>query len=248
MSSAALLQIKNLKYRIGKRLLLDQLDMQIEPGQFVALAGENGAGKSTLIKIILDLIRNREQGQITINGLDNRQVRVREVLCYLPEKFDVKKEISGLQYLEFVAAINRQRWNQERVAYLCEQLDLDHDRLTDNTGEYSKGMKQKLGLISCFMQEKSLMILDEPLSGLDPKARYLFKQLLTQERQAGRTLFYSTHMLADAEEICDRFGILHQGRIVFEGSPAECLQNYAAQNLEQAYMACISSGYSVQGR
>ena len=105
-------------------------------------------------------------------------------------------------------------------------------------------MKQKLGLISCFMLETPLIILDEPLTGLDPKARFLFKKLLSDERANGRTIFYSTHMLADAEEICDRFGILHDGSIVFEGTPEECISNFQANSLEKAYMSCISQTIS----
>ena len=101
-------------------------------------------------------------------------------------------------------------------------------------------MKQKLGLISCFMLDNPLIILDEPLSGLDPKARFYFKQLLKAEREHNRTIFYSTHMLADAEEICDQFGILHKGRIVFDGSPKACLHEFNAATLEQAYMNCVT--------
>ena len=234
-----MLQISELTYKIGNKTILDSINFSIERGQHVALAGENGAGKSTLIKIILDLIRNTDSGQVTIAGKDRRQVDARRCLSYLPEKFDVKKEISGWQYLRFVASVSRQTWNSQRVEQLCEKLDLDVLRLSDKSGQYSKGMKQKLGLISCIMQNNELMILDEPLSGLDPKARYLFKRLLEEERASGRTLFYSTHMLADAEEICDRFGILHQGRMVFEGSPTACMERYEVENLEAAYMRCV---------
>ena len=101
-------------------------------------------------------------------------------------------------------------------------------------------MVQKLGIVSCFMLERDLLILDEPLSGLDPKARYYFKQFLREEKVKGQTLLYSTHMLADAAEICDQFGILHDGEMKFVGSPKSCLQTYQASTLEQAYMKCLS--------
>ncbi len=241
-----MLQISELTYKISNKTILDSINFSIERGQHVALAGENGAGKSTLIKIILDLIRNTDSGRVTIAGKDSRQVDARGCLSYLPEKFDVKKEITGWQYLHFVASVSRQTWNSQRVEQLCEKLDLDVLRLSDKSGQYSKGMKQKLGLISCIMQDKELMILDEPLSGLDPKARYLFKRQLEEERASGRTLFYSTHMLADAEEICDRFGILHQGRMVFEGSPSACMERYQVENLEAAYMKCVGELEPIQ--
>ena len=102
-------------------------------------------------------------------------------------------------------------------------------------------MIQKLGLISCFMLERKLLILDEPLSGLDPSARYHFKQLLRDEKPKARTIFYSTHMLADAEDICDQFGILHEGSMRFVGTPDECRQKYQADTLELAYMNCIAT-------
>ena len=238
----SILKVSGLAYRIGGRRILDGLDLQMESGQFYALAGENGAGKSTLIKIILDLIRNIEAGEVHINGVDNRDITARDVLTYLPEKFEIKKEVTGWQYLRFVFGVYRQALDRDKVLSLCDQLALDSSRLKHKGSEYSKGMKQKLGLISCFMLDKPLMILDEPLSGLDPKARFLFKQLLQRERSQHRSIFYSTHMLADAEEICDRFGILHRGRIAFDGSPQQCLERYQATTLEQAYMRCISEG------
>jgi len=234
-----MLEIENLSYCISAHQILHGLNLQVQTGQFYALAGENGAGKSTLIKIVLDLIRNIESGEIRIDGLDHKLLSARDVLSYLPEKFDLKKEVTGWQYLRFVFGVYRQKLDKQKVLELCSLLSLDGERLAHKGSEYSKGMKQKLGLVSCFMLDKPLIILDEPLSGLDPKARFYFKQLLELERSRNRTIFYSTHMLADAEEICDRFGILHNGKVVFDGTPQSCLQQFEASTLEQAYMKCI---------
>jgi ABC-2 type transport system ATP-binding protein len=106
-------------------------------------------------------------------------------------------------------------------------------------GGYSKGMVQKLGLLSCLMLERRLVILDEPLSGLDPRARYHFKELMSSMKSSEHTVLYSTHLLADAEELCDRFGILHGGEMKYQGTPADCLRRYQADTLEKAYMNCI---------
>ncbi len=235
-----MLKIDALSYSIKKRPILKNLSLSIESGQYYALAGENGAGKSTLIKITLDLIRNIEQGEIKIGDFDRRELSARNLVAYLPEKFDIKNDVSGWQYLKFIYGAYRQRLDKPRVEQLCHELSLDFTRLDNKINDFSKGMKQKLGLISCFMLDKPLVILDEPLSGLDPKARFHFKALLKSEREHNRTVFYSTHMLADAEEICDQFGILHDGRIVFYGTPKECLKKYGEDSLEKAYMRCIT--------
>ncbi|MCP4075749.1 MAG: ABC transporter ATP-binding protein [Gammaproteobacteria bacterium] len=237
-----MLEVKNLHYQIGKNSVLRGMNLSIQPGCFYALAGANGAGKTTLIKITLDLIRNIQQGDITIGSIDHKLMSAHDLVTYLPENFDIKKDVTGWQFIKFVYGAYSQPLNRNRVELLCERLGLDYSCLDDKTNSYSKGMKQKLGLISCFMLDKPLIILDEPLSGLDPKARYHFKELLKSQRENNRTIFYSTHMLADAEEICDQFGILHDGKIVFDGSPDSCLEQYKAQTLEQAYMNCIT-GY-----
>lgn len=236
-----MLEIKDIHYAISDHQILKSLTLRINQGEYYALAGENGAGKSTLIKIILDLIRSNVSGCINIAGLEHKTINARKKLVYLPEKFDLKKDITGWQYLEFMFGVCQQAVDKDRVYRLCQQISLDETRLNNKTNHYSKGMKQKLGLISCFMLDKPLIILDEPLSGLDPKARYLFKRLLQDERKNNRTVFYSTHMLADAEEISDQFGILHQGKIVFNGTPQQCLQQFQAKSLEKAYMSCISA-------
>ena len=235
-----MLKIESLSYSIAGHQVLDKLCFEINEGQYFAIAGENGAGKTTLIKIILDLIQNTTCGIVTIKGVSNGLLSSRNELTYLPEKFDLKREATGWQYLKFIFSMYSEDENRGKVLKLCERLSLDAGRLNDKINGYSKGMKQKIGLIGCFMLNKPLVILDEPLSGLDPKARYYFKQLLTEERKNNRTIFYSTHMLADAEEICDLFGILHQGEMKFVGTPSACIEAYDAKNLEEAYIKCIS--------
>jgi ABC-2 type transport system ATP-binding protein len=233
--------LANLSYSISGVDILRTLNFDIAVNSYFAIAGVNGAGKSTLIKLILDLIRPGNDSEIHIFGQQNRNTGCRERLAYLPEKFDVKKTVSGLQYLQFVTSIYQMTLDKNTACSLAEKLDFPVDRLKSKIGSYSKGMVQKLGLISCFILDRELLILDEPLSGLDPRARFHFKNLLLEEKLKGRTMLYSTHMLADAEEICDQFGILHQGEIKYIGTPADCMQNYQTDTLEQAYMRCISA-------
>ncbi len=234
------LNISNINYSVAGIDILKALDLAVDEQRYYAIAGVNGAGKSTLIKLILDLIRPAPGGSIRIFDADNRDRGCRDQLAYLPEKFDVKRNITGRQYLDFIAAVYHQKPGRERIADLAERLDFPPDRLGSRVGTYSKGMVQKLGLVSCFMLDRRLIILDEPLSGLDPRARYRFKQLMRDERSAARTVLYSTHMLADAEDLCDQFGILHDGEMRYQGTPAGCIEHYRADSLEQAYMNCIS--------
>ena len=234
------ISLSNLSYSVSGFDILKSLTLEIPTHSYFAIAGVNGAGKSTLIKLILDLIRPTSDTEIQIFGRQNRITGCRDQLAYLPEKFDVKKTVSGWQYLDFVASIYKMTLDKNKARSLAEKLDFPVDRLKSKIGGYSKGMVQKLGLISCFVLDRELLILDEPLSGLDPRARFHFKSLLLEEKQKGRTILYSTHMLADAEEICDQFGILHNGEMKFIGTPATCMQNFQADTLEQAYMQCIS--------
>lgn len=234
------LEISDISYTVAGLDILKSLNLAVDAEQYYAIAGVNGAGKSTLIKLILDLIRPAPGGQIRIFGTDNQDRQCRDQLAYLPEKFDVKKNITGRQYLDFIAAVYRQSPGRDEIAQLAERLDFPPERLDSRVGGYSKGMVQKLGLVSCFMLERRLIILDEPLSGLDPRARYHFKELMRSEKSAGRTVLYSTHLLADAEDLCDQFGILHNGVMKYQGTPGDCIQRYHSSTLEQAYMQCIS--------
>ena len=237
---AKALSVSNISYSVPGVDILKALSLAVDEHQYYAIAGVNGAGKSTLIKLILDLIRPSTEGSIEIFGKSNRDPQCREQLAYLPEKFDVRKNITGRQYLDFIAAVYHRKADREQIADIAARLDFPPDRLDSRAGGYSKGMVQKLGLVSCFMLERPLIILDEPLSGLDPRARYRFKQLMRDERASGRTILYSTHLLADAEELCDRFGILHDGEMKFQGTPSDCMRRFNASSLEQAYMMCIS--------
>ena len=234
------LTVSNLSYSVPGVDILRTLNLQIPEASYFAIAGVNGAGKSTLIKLVLDLIRPTSVGELKIFGQQNTEPGCRDQLAYLPEDFDVKKSVSGWQYLDFVASIYGLSLVRVQTCELAERLDFAPDRLKSKIGSYSKGMVQKLGLISCFMLDRKLLILDEPLSGLDPKARYHFKRLLQEAKPQGKTIFYSTHLLADAEDICDQFGILHQGEMKYIGTPSDCMRGYQADSLEQAYIRCIS--------
>lgn len=219
--------------------VLDGVSISIDSGDAFALVGVNGAGKTTLIKSILDFI-SVDQGSIELFGTSHDRYQARARLAFLPERFQPPYYLTGQGFLRSMADLYRVEYDPSVIATTMRTLDLPHDALAKPVREYSKGMAQKLGLITCLHSQRDLLIMDEPMSGLDPKARYAFKTLLQELYQNGRTLFFSTHVLADIGAVCNKMAILHSGRICFLGSPDECCRQFGSDDLETAYMQCIN--------
>jgi ABC-2 type transport system ATP-binding protein len=211
----------------------------VERGEFFGLVGVNGAGKTTCIKGLLDFT-NIDAGSVEIFGVPHTETRAREPLAFLPERFLPPYYLSGRDFLDYMARLHGRIASDEERRDMCGRLDLDTDALAKSVRDYSKGMAQKLGLAACFLSGKELFVLDEPMSGLDPKARILVKRHLQSYRSEGRSIFVSTHMLSDVEALCDRMGILHAGKLRFVGSPEECRRTFSSETLEEAYLNCIS--------
>ncbi|MCP5150817.1 MAG: ABC transporter ATP-binding protein [Ectothiorhodospiraceae bacterium] len=233
------LVLDGVRKRFGSHVVLDGIDLEIPRGEFFGLVGVNGAGKTTSIKALLDFSAI-DGGAIRILGVPHREVRARDQVAFLPERFLPPYFLTGAEFLRHAAALRGESLDADAALAMCAALDLDASALARPVRQLSKGMAQKLGLASCFLSRRALFVLDEPMSGLDPKARLLVKRQLTALRSAGPAVFFSTHMLTDVEELCDRMGILHQGRLRFVGSPAQCRERFAAESLEAAYLACIS--------
>lgn len=233
-------QFERVFKQYGHLPVLDGLSLQVEPGEFFGLVGINGAGKTTCIKALLDFIEI-DSGSIRIFGADHDQTRARERLAFLPERFLPPYYLRGRDFLNFYARLRGTQFPSERVNAMCEALDLDPAALSRPVRIYSKGMSQKLGLLATLLNGNDLLVLDEPMSGLDPKARLLVKTQMQGMKDAGRTVFFSTHMLSDVDELCDRMGILHEGKLRFVGTPSECRERFGASSLEQAYLDCIST-------
>ena len=235
------LRFDSLTKSYGKQLVLDEVSLEVEPGEFFGLVGVNGAGKTTCIKGLLDFC-HLSSGGIEIFGEPHTHTRSRRRLAYLPERFLPPYYLTGRDFLSYMAKLYATEFDDAAVKDMLATLDLDESSLEKSVREYSKGMAQKLGLAACFLSRKDLIILDEPMSGLDPKARILVKRFLQSLKSEGHTLFFSTHMLADVAELCDRMGILHEGRLRFIGAPEACCEAYEAETLEQAYRNCIGAG------
>ncbi len=239
----AAIQFQNIVKRYGSQSVLEDASLTVWAGEFVGLVGVNGAGKTTLIKSLLDF-GTVDSGTISIFGVAHTRPESRAKLAYLPERFLPPHYLNGREFLRYMANLHDVQYNEARVERMFKTLDLDPSALVKPVRQFSKGMAQKLGLAACFLSDKSLLVLDEPMSGLDPKARALLKGYLLDLKAQGRTLFFSTHMLGDVEQLCDRIAILHRGKLRFCGSPAECCATYASPTLEQAYMACIAAAES----
>ena len=234
------INIRKLCKSFADNHVLDDIDLSISPGEFTGLIGVNGAGKTTLIKCLLDFC-DVTSGSIEIFGTTHRNKEARKKLVFLPERFTPPYYLTGKDFLIYMAELHGVEYNNDMVTDLFAILDLDLSALLKPVREFSKGMAQKLGLVACLMSGKDLMVLDEPMSGLDPKARAFLKQHLIELKQAGKTIFFSTHMLADIEVLCDRVAILHEGCIPFTGTIEECTSMYKARDLEQAYLTCVSA-------
>ncbi len=231
-------------HRVGKsyggRRVLTDIDLKLDRGEFVGVVGINGAGKTTLIKAILDLCAI-DVGLIKIFGVNHTHPRARARICYLPERFAVSPALTGSDYLRYVLALHQRSFDRQAVEEAFSTFDMAPSNLGLPVSTYSKGMMQKLGLIATLLAEKDLYILDEPMSGLDPKARNSLKCHLEQLRRQGKSLLLSTHMLADVANICDRMVLLHDSVFCFVGTPDEFARRYDEADLDRSFLKCIES-------
>jgi ABC-2 type transport system ATP-binding protein len=232
------IEIAGLCSRYGRTEVLEDITLNVRQGEILGLIGLNGAGKSTLLKSILMLVVPTA-GSVHLFGQAHDQPSSRARLAYLPEKFQPPSHLSGYDFVRLSLAFYRRRVRRAVACGLAEELDLDPAALRRPIRSYSKGMAQKLGILATLLTDRPLLILDEPMSGLDPKARILLKRQLAAAHGHGRTILMSSHILADHDELCDRVAVLHQGRLGYVGSPAGLKESQGAPTLETAFLAAI---------
>lgn len=237
-SNTITLDIENVKASYGKTAVLHGISLQVRPGECFGLIGLNGAGKTTLIKSILGL-RNHDSGTIKVFGNERDSAESKARLAFLPERFEPPWFLSGMEFLRFSLKLYKQPFDEALIIRSAESLALDTKALSRKVQTYSKGMRQKLGLLGTALTNCPLLILDEPMSGLDPLARSRVKDMLKQIHGANRTTFLSSHILSDMDEICDRVAVLHEGAIQFTGTPAEMKRATGSDNLERAFLHFI---------
>jgi len=240
MTEALPLAVSGLSAGYGRKIVIRDIELAVQPGEIVGLIGLNGAGKSTLIKSILGL--TRMTGQASLFGVPSGPAASRSRLAYLPERFQPSPTLKGWEFLSVTLRYYGLPVDRDAARDLCLGLDLDPEALDRAGRGYSKGMGQKLGLLATLLTGLPLLILDEPMSGLDPRARIKLKDRLLDYRAAGHTIFFSSHILADIEEICDRITVMHEGRLIFTGPPQDLIgAQGGGQTLERSFLAAISA-------
>ena len=239
----AAIQFSQVTKRYGTVAALENFTFTVAAGECVALSGVNGAGKTTLLKCLLDLVRI-DAGEIMIFGVSHQRTVSRTPLAFLPERFSPPYYLTGRDFLSYMAKLDGLAVDLARVTLMFNALDLQLDVLDKPVRLLSKGMTQKLGLAACLLSDKQLYVLDEPMSGLDPRARARVKAEISKLKQAGKTILFTSHALADAEELGDSLAVVHDGKIKFLGTPETLRSQYASSgdgDLEQAFLHCIEA-------
>ena len=226
--------------RYGRAQTLRDVTFDVARGEFFGLVGVNGAGKTTLLKCLLDFCEV-SGGNIDIFDTPHHLTASRKRLAFLPERFNPPYYLTGEDFIRYVLDMQSTPYDRGATERVLRGFELDLTALKLPVRAYSKGMTQKLGLAACVLSRKDLYILDEPASGLDPKAHVLFKAQFGELKQQGRTVLFTSHALADVAAICDRLAIIHAGTLCFVGTPEALRAQYACGTLEQAFLRCIDS-------
>jgi ABC-2 type transport system ATP-binding protein len=246
-----MIEFQQVSRNYGKRVAIDQLDLTVESGELFAFLGPNGAGKTTSIKMIVGLLRPTA-GRIKVCGYDvTEQPReAKSRISYVPDEPYLYDKLTGREFLKFIADMYglAARDAELQVTSQIERFDLTEfvDELTEN---YSHGMKQRLVFASAMLHHPKVLVVDEPMVGLDPKSIRLVKDLLREKAKNGVTVFMSTHTLAVAEEIGDRIGIIDHGELKFIGTLDELKQGMSRHDstLEQLFLDLTSADIGDDG-
>ena len=218
-----MLYIQYLTKRYGEKKAVDDLSLHIAPGEIYGFIGHNGAGKNTTLKAVVGILPF-EEGEITINGVSVKTdpLTCKRQLAYIPDNPDLYDYMTGSKYLNFIADIFGvgAEERQERIRKYADLFELTDD-LAQPIAAYSHGMKQKLAIISAWLHQPKLIIMDEPFVGLDPKASHTLKGMMREVCDQGGAIFFSTHVLEVAEKLCDKVAIIKGGRLIRAGTMEE---------------------------
>ena len=216
----ALLEIKNFTKRYGDVVAVDNLNLSVDRGELFGFLGPNGAGKTTTIKTIVGLLRP-DEGRITIGGYDivAQPEQAKRLIGYIPDNPYIYDRLTGREFLELVGSLYGmdKKLIQERIEFLFDLFGIE-EWGDEYAAEYSHGMRQKVIMASAIMHDPALIVIDEPMVGLDPQSQRLVKGVMRKLIERGTAIFMSTHTLSVAEEVCTRIGIIYKGRLMKLGT------------------------------
>jgi ABC-2 type transport system ATP-binding protein len=233
------IRLKNLSKSYGEQQAVRGIDLEIPTGQLVGLLGPNGAGKSTTIKMLTGMMAPTS-GTAEVEGFDiNRDpLEVKRIVGYVPESGALFEALTAQEYLRFVASLYHIPEDEAvlRIARFANFFDLDADTLAEKPlSAYSKGMRQKVVITSALLHNPRVVFFDEPLNGLDANAALSFKTLITSLARDGKTIVYCSHILDVVERVCERVVIIHEGRLVADGTAAELREQAGEPTLERVF-------------
>lgn len=235
-----MIKIENVSksYIKGKKSVAD-LNLEIQDGEIFGFLGPNGAGKTTTIKMITGIL-NPDKGRILIDGYDIQQnpIEAKKRFGFVPDSPDMFLKLKGIEFLNFLADIygvgSQER--KDRIEKLAKKFEI-YDELRNAMQSYSHGMRQKMIIIGMLLNNPKNWILDEPMTGLDPKSSFDLKEMMKEHAQNGNTVFFSTHVLEVAERLCDRIGIINKGKLVFVGTYEEMKEKFKGKTtLEELFL------------
>jgi ABC-type multidrug transport system, ATPase component len=233
-----MLKIENLTKKYGDKSAIDNLNLEVQDGEIFGFIGHNGAGKTTTIKCMVGILEF-DNGNIYINGnsIKDEPLKCKKDIAYIPDNPDIYENLTGISYLNFVADIFEidKKTREERINKYAEAFEIKNE-LQDLISSYSHGMKQKLVIISALIHTPKLLILDEPFVGLDPKASFTLKEIMKEMTKEGAAIFFSSHVLEVVEKLCDKIGIIKEGKLITYGTVEEVKGN---ESLEEVFLELI---------
>lgn len=237
-----LIEIIGLKKTFGKTEAVKDLNLKIYPSEIFGFLGPNGAGKTTTIKIMCGLLKPTE-GRVLLDGLDIQKepLKAKKIFGYIPDRPFMYPKLTGREFLAFIAGLYGISDWQNRADSLIRTFELENwiDQLTET---YSHGLRQRLAFVGALLSNPKILIVDEPIVGLDPKGTKLIKQLFKNLAERKMAVFLSTHILQIAEEICTKVAIIDKGKIIAEGTPQELKERAKADGLESVFLQLTGAG------
>ncbi|MGV8979939.1 ABC transporter ATP-binding protein [Clostridium sp.] len=223
----------------GKIKAVDNINLTIRDGEIFGFLGPNGAGKTTTIKMITGIL-SADSGKIIINGIDieKNDLEAKKQFGFVPDNPDMFLRLKGIEYLNFMADIYEVpgQIRKQKIEVLGNRFEMSN-ALSDQIQSYSHGMRQKIIIMGALIHEPEVWILDEPMTGLDPKSSYVLKEMMREHADSGKTVFFSTHVLEVAEKICDRVAVISKGKMLFCGTMDELREHFKANgSLEQIFL------------